>query len=379
MPSPSSFYIVINGQSLSGFTEISLTRSVESYPSNFTLSVSEKYETINTFIQAGNPIQIYLNEQLALTGYVDTVNYQMNAESHNVTIVGRGKGADLVDCSSLILQSTTSTQSTSATNTNYATQTVSANYLQTCNVLAKPFGITVNKLSDSTYSNQLKNNPVIVNLGESVYEAIEALSRFLGYLIYEDENGNVSLSGLAGISTMASGVTEGINVQSVSVSYSMNNRFSEYLGVISQINLTELSGVVTSPFVANAQDTQVPRFRPLVLVSEQYSNTVDQTYAQTRVNWQRNRNIGRSQRVSVIVDSWCDAAGNLWQPNYFIPASIPSMKVDNTNDWVICDVTFELSIDTGTTAELVLMPSASLTPEPAYPYGSGGFAESGLS
>jgi prophage tail gpP-like protein len=78
------------------------------------------------------------------------------------------------------------------------------------------------------------------------------------------------------------------------------------------------------------------------------------------------RRVGRSQIITVVVDSWRDAAGNLWTPNWLIPGTLPGMKLTATS-WLITNVTYTRD-ENGTHAELTLMPPAAMAPMPEAPF-----------
>lgn len=84
--------------------------------------------------------------------------------------------------------------------------------------------------------------------------------------------------------------------------------------------------------------------------------------AENQALWECARRAGRSKRARVVVDSWRDSAGNLWQPNTLVPVQLPSLKLKDT--LCVGEVTFSRSNDRGTTAELILMPAAAFQPKP---------------
>ena len=103
------------------------------------------------------------------------------------------------------------------------------------------------------------------------------------------------------------------------------------------------------------------RERPLIVVSDQMVQ--GEFLAQTRAVWEATRRRGRSRSVSLVCDSWRDAAGRLWTHNVLAPVHLPSCSlVDAT--WLLTE--WELVRDAqGTHANITLMPPEAFAVEPS--------------
>ena len=88
-----------------------------------------------------------------------------------------------------------------------------------------------------------------------------------------------------------------------------------------------------------------------------------QYVAVARAQWEKARRYGRSQAATVTVDSWRDSAGTLWMPNRLCPVDLPALKIVGQR-WLIASVTYQLGLEGGTRALLVLMPPEAFQPEP---------------
>jgi prophage tail gpP-like protein len=93
--------IKTGGQTLSGWTETRVTRSIERMPSDFEISLTERFP--GSFTEAvvvpGSECTVSLGGDLVLTGFIDVYSPSYSANSHNVLIQGRSKCEDLVDSS----------------------------------------------------------------------------------------------------------------------------------------------------------------------------------------------------------------------------------------------------------------------------------------
>lgn len=344
--------LVTGGKRLTGWQSIRVTQRLEGAPSDFDLLVTERYpgELSQAVVLPGQPCKVTIGSDAVVTGYIDRYAPAISPNRHEVRIQGRGKCEDLVDCSLTpgVLNGMTVTTSSLVA---LAAQ------------ISKPFNIEVVDKTGSGIPVSIPGGaPLQFNatLTETCYEVIEKVARFAGVLPYEDGTGALILASV-GAGSMASGFAQGVNVQQASVSFSMDGRFSEYLPYLMSTNFVGQQGVGGMQFTP-VQDKGVPRYRPLIIVSEQWQ--FYQSFAELRAQWEAARRFGRSQAVRLTCDSWRDSAGALWQPNFFAPLNLPTLKLTPSVPWVIGEVSFLADKDGGTTAELTLMAKEAFTPEP---------------
>ena len=206
-----------------------------------------------------------------------------------------------------------------------------------------------------------------VILTETPYEIIERICRWANILAYENTDGNLVIAWL-GDAHMASGFAQGQNVQQASVSFSTDDRFTEIDPLyLSTAFLTD--GGDSIPFIKNAGATdtsfparadRLPRYRSLLIVSEQNQNS--DAIEKARAQWDMARRTGRSQSIHLTRNSWRDSAGTLWTPNARAAINLPALKFEN-QIWLISQVT--LARGEGlTTAEVTLMPRSAFVPAP---------------
>jgi prophage tail gpP-like protein len=196
-----------------------------------------------------------------------------------------------------------------------------------------------------------------------VFQVIDRVCRYEALLAYEDQDGNLVLA-QAGSGQMASGFQCPGNVEAASVSFSMDELFSDYYVLWTSTDTdSQVRQATNGQFGSlhgHATDPMVPRFRPRAIVSEQMANGID--LGQQRATWEANRRRGRSQAVTLTCDFWRDSAGALWQPNALAPVDISICKISNQS-WLIAEVVYRRGED-GTHADLTLMPAAAFQPEP---------------
>lgn len=357
--------LVVDGREWAGWVAVRVTRGIERMPSDFAVTVTERYPGqpgIN--IQPGQPVRVLAGDDLLITGYVDDYAPSVDPAGHTVEITGRGKCQDLVDCSAMF----------------NGMQLAESTALGIAQVVSKPFGVTVTA-PDGPGEVITAFNSVLT---ETPFQIIERVIRYSGLLAFEGTDGNLVLAH-AGTSEMASGFAEGVNCQAFKVRYSMAQRFSEITAVISAIDRIWQTGAHPPGAIGLSQDNdiftlhetdlmahvargeRIGRYRPRLIISEQGSASLK--LAEQRVKWEMARRYGRSQAVTVTCDSWRDSAGKLWEPNTLARLHLPSVKLPDKT-WLISEVTFSKDAERGTVADVTLMPKNAFLPEPLilYPF-----------
>nr|WP_232343235.1 Mu P family protein [Burkholderia pseudomallei] len=296
-------------------------------------------------VQPGDECILTIGLDPVVTGYVDRVVPSVDANMHEIRVTGRGKCQDLLDCAAQWPNG----QISNCTALDIATK------------LAVPYNITVNCDVDKLPIIPQQN----IMLGETAYEIIERSSRFSALLVYENADGTLQLT-RAGTQAMSSGVQEGINMESVAVERSMDQRYSEIMAVmIGTNNLLDLNAINAPVFTAT--DPNVNRHRRRIIIAE--AGELGWDIGKQRALWEVARRRGRSEVIHLTVDNWRDVDGNLWEPNKLIDVLIPSMKVSGDQGgtvpvrYLITEVTYHLDLE-GTHAELTLMAPEAFVPQP---------------
>lgn len=335
--------LFVGQQQVSGWNSIRVTRGIERIPSDFEIEMTERYpgEVAELVIQPGDACQVKLGSDLVITGYVDRFMPSIEVGRHSIRVTGRGKCQDLVDCAAEWPGG----------------QILNSSVLQIAQKLASYYGITVTASGDDGRAG-LSVPQFNLLLGETGFEIIERICRYRALLAYDGADGNLILSGVGTVSA-ASGFAQGVNVQRASASYSMDQRYSEYVAFLQSTDVfTDLGdgGNQLGVFL----DKGVSRHRRHVIISEAGGGGMD--VCLQRAAWEAARRFGRSGSIAITTDSWRDSAGILYEPNTLVPISIPILKTDGKT-WLISQVTYKLN-ENGTTCDLVMMPPDAFSPQP---------------
>jgi prophage tail gpP-like protein len=350
--------IQTGSQQFQGWQTVSITRSCETIPNSWALTASAEFlqGAALAGTRPGQSCLIYIGSDLVITGWIDRRTIPIDAHNHQVTIAGRGKTRNLVDCSA-----------------NFAKppdvkggSLIAPNTLTLAQTLCNAYGITaLSAVADLGV-------PILggfSSLGDTSYQIIESVARYAGYLVYEDEFGRLVLDRVGTLSH-ASGFTLPGNIEAISAERSVDGRFSEYLVVWSGVDQTSDLADLANRRAVNDADKALGEYRLKIIVSEQVapapgaalSTVQNDVIAKQRANWECARRIGRSQAASITCDSWRDSKGALWTPNRLAPIEAPEADIVDAK-WVIGTVTFRKDMS-GTHADAVLMPQDAFTPDP---------------
>lgn len=362
MNTDDTVWLSIGGQKYGGWQTIRVTRGIERTPGDFQVTLTERYpdQPGKMDIEPGQLVIVQIGASIVLTGWIDRRISSIDPRGHHITIMGRGRCSDLVDCPAF------------ADNRQFLSRSV----LDIATAVAKPFNIVVSQRDPG--SPVIKNQPLTadgqiipqlnVNLTTPVWQIIEEMARYASLLAYETTSGDVIMTQV-GTTEAASGFAQGVNVQAATAIAAIDQRYSKVwamaLAVDTTLQLTP--GAPTSAGTSNAnviaieEDKEVPRYRPLIIVSEQGWGAWDIT--QRRAKWETARRYGRSQAVTIVADSWRDASGNLWEPNTLAPIDLPALHVGGVK-WLISEVSFVVDEYRGKIAEVVLMPKEAFMPQP---------------
>lgn len=335
----------IGGADIQGWQQIRVTRGVERVPSDFEIVMTERFpgELHAVSVVPGAACQVLLGDDVVITGYVDRFAPGISPSGHQVRVSGRGKCCDLVDCSAEWPGG----------------QINGTSALDIAAKLAAPYGISVALAPGVNPGPTIPQFNLI--LGETAWELIERVCRYAALLAYELPDGSLLLNQV-GTQAQASGFAQGQNVQSASIQYGMDMRYSDYVSFIQSMEtLGDMGpGGVDGNQIVRITDPTVTRHRQLDIIAEAGAGGIQ--IAAVRAQWEMARRWGRSFVCRLTADSWRDSAGALWQPNMLAPLDLPILKTAGVQ-WIIGEVSFVLGRD-GTTADLTLMPSAAFDPQP---------------
>lgn len=306
----------VNRDNYQGWISVEIKKSVRSLAGMFTLKVSDSWSRTKKpwFIVPGDFCQLYIGKELIISGYIDDLEYSVNSTGRDITVTGRDKTGDLVDCSIESRQ------------VEWANLTLEALLTKLC----APFKIKV--------INKSGKNPQILkytcNQGDTVYDAIEELSKKYGFIASSNSEGNLVIIKV-GEYFAYDIINEGKNFLDGSIKFDHKERFSKYVFKGQAQGTDESDGLFTS---AASVDSGVKRYRPKVITATTESNDANLT---KRAHWEKNLRESKSTVGTVTLPGWRQSNGSLWKPNTIVNFFSEYLGLDT--DFLIGDVTYTLN------------------------------------
>lgn len=324
--------LAIDGMVYSGWTGVRITRAIDTLSGEFELELVDRERTgaARLDIRAGAACEVRIGDETVITGWVDRVSPQMDAQSHSISVSGRDKAADLIDCSAVAKPGSW---------TNTALETIAV-------ALAAPFGIRVTAKAST--------KPTIrrfaIQQGETVQSAIERLCRYRGLLAVSTRNGDVELITPDQGEPVAT-LIEGANLLMLAAMHDVSDRFSDYILKGQASGSDDLNGKAASAPSATAKDPAIARYRPLVVIGEEQSDIAS---LEKRAKWEAIVRAARAQEATVHVLGWRQSAGGaLWDRNVIAHLKAPSLFMDAP---MLVTVAVLAKDERGTVTELRLSP-----------------------
>lgn len=328
--------LVLAGERYAGWLEARIERSIEQLAGAFELRVATAGQALGQgpaqalprALRPGMACEVRVDGETVVSGHVDDVEAQVDAERVELTVRGRDAAGDLVDCAAL-----------SPPNewTNTPLWAIAWG-------LCAPFGIDV---IDDVGAEPLAS--FTLEPGETVYEALERAARQVGVLLVSTGRGGLQIA-REGTSRVPVALVRGQNILRAHVALSHRERHSLYV-VRGQDAGPTLQGAPAVAPEARAEDAGVARYRPLQVAAE--AGLKPERYRE-RADWELRVRRGRSARVTLTVVGWHvteDPADGLWTPNRRVYVEDPSLGI--AEELHLAGVALSLG-DGGALAELTL-------------------------
>lgn len=325
----------LGGKGWAGWTEISIDRGLDTVTGQFTLTLVDKEKTGSTAIEIeeGAACSVTLAGQALVTGFVDRVSRGISAEGHTITVSGRDRAADLVDCSAVNVPGSWSNKKLEAI----------------AREIAQPFGVSIEVTGDT-------GKPFArfaLQQGETAWAAIERMASYRGVIAWSMGDGTIRI-GNPDSGEITGQLIEGVNVVSGEAEDDLSARFSTYTVKGQASGSDDRHGRAVAQVKAEASDAGVKRFRPLIVVAEEQADTAS---LRKRAAWEAQTRAARGKSLTVTTPGWFaggNEGGPIWKPGARAACSIPTCKREGT--FLVERTRIVRDAENGTITELTLVP-----------------------
>lgn len=300
----------VGGQIYGGWKDIRIQRGLEQVSGQFTLGLSERWDgqTEPRPVRCGQAAVVTIGKQPVVTGWIDRVTPSYDPTQHSLSVSGRDKTGDLIDCSAI----------------HKSGQWKGVSLKRIASDLLAPFGIDVVVGSHAERAATAALPSFKLDEGESVFDCLERAARLAGVMLWTDGRGRLWID-LPGKVLAHTSLVEGKNILRFDGDQSWAERFSQITVKGQARGQHNTKGV--------ASDHVVTRYRPLIVLAEDATPGVT---AQQRATWEATVRAGRANRATVRVAGWHQDNGALWVPGLRVPVYSPTVRLDGEMLIVSC-------------------------------------------
>lgn len=289
--------IRLAGEEFDGFTNAHVTRNFEELSSSFAFATSSTKSQILP-IREGDLVEIVADgKHIVSTGHIDEYTVDYDATSHNISVKGRSKTADLID------------------STIQAKEYDNLSFIDICKDIAKKFKIdAISEVDDSL----IIRNTAKPEIGTTAFKFLEKFARTKQVILTDDVHGNLVITRASSkvseysLQNLIGAIDN--NILSASRTVNVSNLFGKYI-VRNQIN-----PIIAKEFLTAKELTE--QFHILVdeniresRVYEFYSEeSADTKTLSDRVLWEQTIRLARNFQYQCTIFGHT-IAGELVLPN----------------------------------------------------------------
>ena len=351
----------VNGVRYDGFKTMSYSRSMENLSGTFRFDASTEGKRYTPF-KGQEECKIIIGGQTVLTGYIENLTYSYSIDSHDIIVSGRDKSADIIDntvIGDIEFKAPISLE-------NIIKNTLSKSEID-LDVINNVPGLQLFEEDELTAA----------DVGENMFGFLEKYCRKRAVLLNSDGNGNVvitraaedELNGII-INSIDNTDNKKNNVKNASINYDFTRRYNKYfvrsqgsLAALIRVDSSEEMGLDTIESKEGSAIDDIIRPSRSIEIQSETSATVasDIERAKWEANIRRTRSLIYNCNLNhLFVDS---ANKVIYEPNKLIRVKDDFCDIDAT--MLIQSVSYNMSVDSGTSVDLTLVPKDSYQPEPS--------------
>lgn len=366
--------VIINKRRWTGWKEVRIQKSLDQMAGVFSLDASDFYpgRPDDFLIKMGHEVEIEIAGETVITGYIDDMNINYGEKEHSVTLAGRDRTGDLVDCSYMPYEYFTTDKAglrTDGSRIIGLLEWKSLPIIDIINNLCEPFRIVANagySIHNSVQSPLMKDTETFTTFnieGESVAELIRKICHTKAILpvsygdIDKSKNYGILTLTRAGQKKTDTALVVGQNIKSAAFTQSNKNRYSTYIvkGQNTGVDSQSLNDWIQAEGVAYDDEMKLSRFRPKIFVLETAANS---KRCEERANWEKSLRAGNSRKITYEVIGWTQNSGKLWPLNQLVEVEDSKLgisKKNNNSTLLISDIEYSCSERMGKRTKMSLV------------------------
>lgn len=296
--------VEFSGNEIVGWEEVSIKRSLSEICGSFTMGI---FDEPPEFIPDRNDsIKVFIDDNLLITGYLDERKIDISSNSYSLSISGRDKTADLVDCG---LENPPYV---------FTNQTIG----QVAKKICSNFGIKVLESYDSRVYKSMT-----YEIGKSIFSFLNEYAGNGGYILTSTEKGEFKILNPKFTKNIGK-IKEGFGTTKLSRNEKFDNRYSKYIVTGKSLYDSCKSSI---------DDSSTKRYRPLIKsVDKPLTPEKAKSYARYEKAMRNNLT-----KIDLTLDDWYSSKDILYLPGTLINLESHTLRVDD--EFLIDSVEFVLS------------------------------------
>lgn len=332
--------LIVDGSALIGWQDVSVDRSMESAEISFTLGAANpSWSAEAKRLRNGREVEIRTARggqpfsgggDLLCKGYVAGYGAKYAPKSKTVTLDGKSKGADAVDCHPVKHKT---------------------GRFENKDLLAIAKELDEVRCGFSTDQKLDKLSKVQRQPGDTIFQTIEREARRAGLMLSGQPDGSIKIT-RAGTKRHVGALVMGSEpVEEMDVKIKCDGKFSKYVARGQRATGT---GDDALRLEVTENDASVTRNRPLLILPE---GDWSKKELKKRLRWDRLRRASFGNTITVTVSTWRDDAGALWEPGRLM--AIVNAEEDIDGDFLLSTANFRQGGEDGTRATLTFVDPKS--------------------
>jgi len=344
---PPNVTLIAGGLSFAGWKGVSISAGLDEACRGFELGVldvnlpTDQPPGNPILVRPGTEIEVWNRDQLVLTGFLDRISISTAGESSNISMAGRSKTADLVDCTAFPSRR----------------RWTERDVLTIAQQIAQGYSVEVVWGLNEPIP---KVGKFRLQRAEKCLQAIDRLVKPLGLLLTDNPDGQLVITRV-GATKASTALESGQNILASDGTYDASMLFASYF-CRGQIALaTDDPANLLAHVEGGTQEDIAARERSLEIIP---SGRTPPGRCQTLAEYEAQTRSGRSVSVRYTVNGWTQGDGTLWEPGQLVQVTDTTQAI--VAELLIAAVDYTLDETAGEQAVLHVYPRAAyeLLPEP---------------
>lgn len=334
MRNPDEVTLVTSGREFRGWEGVTIEMAIDQLADAFAIScpynpaLAELVAAVEPYQY--QPVQIYIGDDLYLTGSIDVPEFDYTPRDNPITVQGRSKTGILADCAASI---DTAAQAEGLTFHDIAVQQ------------SKALAVTVR--DDDPKSSERIIGEARSEYGEASFDFLHKIAAPHNLLLNSSYDGRMVITSGDDLVNrpIVADLTEGESIiTNIHTKFDGTKRFSQYQIAGQFSGYPEIYGT--------AKDGQIKPYRPFCKAGEE----IDGNDPENTASRLMSEAIAASLGISVTLDGWRRPDGKLWAERQAITLLSPRTYLKKRAKYIIAGLTLRLDTTNGRTVTHRIVP-----------------------